>query len=246
MTRGIKVVGGLIVLLLAIPLAVRFGPAHSQRIVRVNPRPSISSVAGSLTVVDRGKPWTPRWMEHGIPPTLHHTGRLPWIVADPQNPTRTWWFWPRVVQGALWMGTSDQQTVTWHPLLSGHSPGASWPTPVRQTIQWVHSLESGRGAIPASRIEPAGAFGADMSTVTGVTGWEASMEPTPRTIVMTWGLQQRKAQGLRFITMWHWQPTGWQCTMGILQHEPTVQLATRSETAAIPHPLPGWAVATKS
>lgn len=245
MTRGLKVGIELIVLLLTIPLVVQFWPTPDHSTAHVPSRHSKSLRTTSLRVADQATPWTRNWLQHAIPPLLHRAGGVPWIVSDPQHPTRTWWFWPKVVQGALWMGMSEQKGITWHPLGMGQTVGTSWPTPMRQTLQWVKSLDAGRGAIPPMRIEPTGAFRADMGTVTGMTGWEASMEPMPSTIVITWGLQQRQAKGLRFVTLWHWtSTTGWQCTEAILQPEPTAQLPARSQTASIPHPLPGWVDST--
>lgn len=245
-TRGIKVVLGLAVLVLLVPLVGHFWPMRSQPIAGVGGRQPISVASRTLTVNDGKRPWTTAWMQQGIPAPLIAPGEVPWIVADPQHPTRTWWFWPRWIHGALWMGTLQHQVIQWQPVQIGQSPLSSWPSPVRHMVEWAHSLETGQGSIPTNRVEPPGAFVADMGTVTAVTGWEASMEPTPRTMVLTGGLVQNHRHGLRLITLWHWSHAdGWICTLIVLTPEPMSSLP-QPTWAMQKTRLPGWVSVTRN
>lgn len=188
--------------------------------------------------------WSPKWVADGIPTRLGQPNLVPSIVANPANPRLTWWFWPQVQDGQVWFGVAHGRGVAWRGVsVRDMAPLSSLPVPVRATAQWVTTLKSGRGSIPGMRTEPAGAFLADMGSVTGVTGWDAAMEPEPRTIVVTWGLTRQHGTGLRLITLWHWQPgLGWQCILAVLQNEPTVQLADTGMLHGMPSRLPGWAV----
>ena len=193
---------------------------------------------------DAAPMWSPQWVDNGIPIRFRQSGRVPSVVADPANPRLTWWFWPQVQDGQVWFGLAQDRGVAWHGVpVRDMGQVSSLPVPVRATAKWVTALKSGRGPMPGMRTEPAGAFLDDMGSVTGVTGWEASMESEPRTIIVTWGLTRQHGTGLRLITLWHWQPRlGWQCTLGVLENEPTVPLADGSLTHEMPIPLPGWAV----
>ena len=193
---------------------------------------------------DAAAMWSPQWVDDGIPIRFRQSGRVPSIVADPADPRLTWWFWPQVQDGQVWFGVVQGRGVAWHGVsVRDTAQMSSLPVPIRDTAQWVTTLESDRGPMPRMRTEPPGAFMADMGSVTGVTGWVAGMESESRTIVVTWGLMQQHGTGLRLITLWRWQPrVGWQCTLVVLQNEPTVQLANEGMPHGMPGRVSGWAV----
>jgi len=186
-----------------------------------------------LHVHDTATPWSSSWVTDGIPKHWRFAPEVPSIVVDPVNLSETWWFGPQVPNGHVWFATSQGSQVTWKRLsFQDMAHAAALPLPVRLAAGWVRMLETGEGVIPTLRMEPAGAFLADMGTVAGVTGWAASMEPTPGTIVMTWGLRQRGGRALRLVTLWQWQLSqGWQCQLVVLQPEP--------ETSRIMTPMGG-------
>ena len=192
--------------------------------IPLKPRAATAEVMRHIN--DPATPWSSSWVVDGIPKRWRSSHDVPSMVVDPADLHRIWWFWPPVQNGRVWFATSQGSLVTWHPLsLRDMAHAAILPMPLQVTAQWVMTLETGQGAIPTMQMEPAGAFLADMGSVTGVTGWEARMEPTPGTIVVTWGLRQRVSTGLRFVTLWHWQAShGWQCVLGILQKEPQPSL----------------------
>lgn len=230
-------------ILLAGPLVVsglRRSPTEGQ----AHERHGVATQVMTAYEADAAAMWSPQWVAGGIPVRFRQSGRVPSIVADPANPRLTWWFWPQVQDGQVWFGVAQGRGVAWHGAsVRDMAQLSSLPVPVRATAQWVTTLQSGRGPMPGMRTEPAGAFLADMGCVTGVTGWEAAMESKPWTIVVTWGLTRQHGSGLRLITLWHWQPgLGWQCTLAVLQNEPTVQLANEGMLHGMPSPFPGWAV----
>ncbi|NMP23480.1 hypothetical protein [Sulfobacillus harzensis] len=239
---GRIIIGGL----LAGPLVVsglRRSPTEGQALKRHGAATQVMKAYQA----DAAAMWSPQWVADGVPVRLRQQRLAPSIVADPANPRLTWWFWPQVQDGQVWFGVGRGRGVAWHGVsVRDMAQMSTLPQPVRATAQWVTTLESGRGPMPGMRTEPAGAFMADMGSVTGVTGWEAAMESQPRTIVVTWGLTRPHGTGLRFITLWHWLPRlGWQCTLGVLQNEPTVQLANGGMPHGVPSRLPGWAISPK-
>ncbi len=169
-------------------------------------------------------------MVEGVPARWRHLGILPSVITDPADPYRTWWFWPRVRQDRVWFAVSQDQHVSWQATtVQALAQSSTASLPLRVTAQWVMTLETGRGVMPAMEMEPTGTFLADMGALTGVAGWMASMGSTPHSLVLTWGLRGRVHTGLRLVTLWRWRPqSGWHCTLGVLQSEPSTALAVPS------------------
>ena len=208
--------------------------------IPLKPRAATAEVMRHIN--DPATPWSSSWVVDGIPKRWRSSHDVPSMVVDPAHLHRIWWFWPPVQNGRVWFATSQGSLVTWQQLsLRDMAHAAILPMPLQVTAQWVMTLETGQGAIPTMQMEPAGAFLAYMGSVTGVTGWEAGMEPTPGTIVVTWGLRQRVSTGLRFVTLWHWQfSQGWQCVLGIFQKEPQTSLVVPPMASERVPLLPGW------
>lgn len=218
--------------------------AHRESTVhRISLKPRAATAEVMRHINDPATPWSSSWVMDGIPKPWRSSHDVPSMVVDPAHLHRIWWFWPPVQNGRVWFATSQGSLVTWHSLsLRNMAHATILPIPLQVTAQWVMTLETGQGAIPTMQMEPAGAFLADMGSVTGVTGWEARMEPTPGTIVVTWGLRQRAGTGLRFVTLWHWQVSqGWQCVLGVLQKEPQPSLVVPPMASDGVPWLPGWA-----
>ncbi len=202
-----------------------------------------AQVQGILHVHDTATPWSSPWVTDGIPKHWRSAHEVPSIVVDPVHLSETWWFGPQVPNGRVWFATSQGSQVTWKRLsFQDMAHAATLPLPVRLTAGWVRTLETGEGVIPTLRMEPAGAFLADMGTVTGMIGWAASMEPTPGTIVVTWELRQRGGRALRLVTLWQWQLSqGWQCQLVVLQPEPERSRIMTPMGRDTVLSLPGWA-----
>lgn len=198
--------------------------------------PSVRTIA----VKDVLRPWTASWITAGLPSMLQHQRGAPWVVADPSRPSRTLWLWPTVSHGALWMGIPQGSEIRWYPWKMGKALPPAWPDPLRQTYAWVRTLETGHGFVPATRVEPLGAFMEDIGTVTSIAGWAAAMQPTTRTIVLTWELTQAGHHGLRLISEWHWRK-GWACQLLVLEREPKAGRLPVPPGQGIPPWLPGWA-----
>ena len=178
--------------------------------------PSMTRSFRAITVKDTLRPWTASWATAGLPSMLQHQRGAPWVVADPSRPSRTWWLWPTVSHGALWMGISQGSEIRWYPWKMGKAPPPAWPEPLRQTYAWVRALKTGHGSMPVTRVEPLGAFMEDIGTVTSIAGWAATMQPTARTVVLTWELTQSGHHGLRLISEWQWRK-GWECQLIVLE-----------------------------
>lgn len=231
----------LVAMLLAGPLLVwahRHAPGH-----RILLQDHTATVESMVHINDPATPWSSSWIGDARLKRWRLTPDVPSVVVDPAHLHRIWWFWPPAQHGHVWFATSQGSAVTWQRRsMREMTHAAILPMPIRVTAQWVMTLETGQGAIPTMQMEPAGAFLADMGSVTGVTGWEARMEPTPGTIVVTWGLRQRAGTGLRFVTLWHWQVSqGWQCVLGVLQKEPQPSLVVPPMASDGVPWLPGWA-----
>lgn len=229
----------LMALVLAGSLVLKAGHSETLRASQQSP-PSMTHSFRATTVKDTLRPWTASWVTAGLPSTLHHQGGRPWIVADPSWPSRTWWLWPTVSHGALWMGISEGSKVRWYLWKMGKVLPPAWPEPLRQTYAWVRTLKTGHGSMPATRVEPLGAFMEDIGTVTSISGWAATMQPTARTIVLTWELTQTSHRGLRLISEWQWRQ-GWECQLIVLEREPKAGLLPAPPARGIPPWLPGWA-----
>ena len=224
---------------LAGSLVLKAGHSETLTASQQSP-PSMTHSFRATTVKDTLRPWTASWVTSGLPSTLHHQGGRPWIVADPSRPSRTWWLWPTVLHGALWMGISEGSKVRWYPWKMGKALLPAWPEPLRQTYAWVRTLKTGHGSMPATRVEPLGAFMEDIGTVISISGWAATMQPTTRTIVLTWELTQAAHQRLRLISEWQWRH-GWECQLIVLEQEPKAGRLPVPPGQGIPPGLPGWA-----
>ena len=192
----------------------------------------------SIVLADTATPWSSSWMVDALPAGWRHTGVLSSVIANPADPRRTWWFWPRVRKDRVWFAVGQKKHVTWRvTTVRALAQSSTVPVPLRVTAQWVMTLETGRGLMPAMEMEPPGAFLADMGAMTGVAGWMASMGPAPHTMVLTWGLRGRANTEFRLVTLWRWRTRlGWHCTLGVLHPEPTTSLAVPS----IPWDLRRW------
>lgn len=184
----------------------------------------------TISLVDNAPPGSAAWVLDGVPTRWRHRGILPSVITDPADPHRTWWFWPRVQQSRVWFAVSQDHRVRWQAsTVKALARSSSVPVPLRLTAQWVMSLETGHGVIPAMETEPTGAFLTDMGMATGIAGWMASAGPTPHSLVLTWGLRGQANTGLRLVTLWRWgAQSGWQCTLGVLQSEPSMALTVPS------------------
>ena len=140
------------------------------------------------------------------------------------------------------MGISQGSEIHWYRWKSGKALPPASPEPFRLTYAWIRTLETGHGSVPATRVEPLGAFMEDIGTVTSISGWAATMQPTTRTIVLTWELTKAAHQRLRLISEWQWRQ-GWECQLIVLEREPQGgQLPVPLPPArGIPPWLPGWA-----
>ena len=201
--------------------------------------PAMTSALRPIAVTDRRRPWTAPWVTAGLPSTLRRQGGSPWIVADPSQPLKTCWLWPRVADGALWMGLSQGSAIRWYPWKISQDLPPAWPEPFRQSYTWVRTLETGHGSVPATRVEPLGAFLESTGAVTGISGWAETMQPTTRTIVLTWELTERAHRGLRLISEWQWQQM-WVCQLIVLEREPLAGPLPIPPPQGIPPWIPGW------
>ena len=138
------------------------------------------------------------------------------------------------------MAIADGSEVRWYPWKIRQALPPAWPEPFRESYAWVRTLETGHGSVPATRVEPLGAFMEDIGTVTGIAGWAATMQPTPRTIVLTWELTQAAHHDLRLISEWQWRQ-GWACQLIVLEREPKAGRLPVPPAQEIPRWLPGWA-----
>ena len=235
----LRAVIALMALVLVGSLVLKAG--HPETLIGSHPSPpSRTPSVRAITVKDTLRPWTASWVTAGLPSTLQHQGGIPWVVADPSQPSRTWWLWPTVSHGALWMGTSEGSEIRWYPWKIGKAPPPAWPEPFRQSYAWVRTLETGHGSVPTTRVEPLGAFMEDIGTVTGIAGWAATMQPTARTIVLTWELTRSGHHGIRLISEWQWRK-GWECQLIVLEREPKAGQVPVPPAQGIPPWLPGWA-----
>ena len=231
-------------LLLAGSLVLKAG--HPDTLTGSHPSPpSMTRSFRAITVKDTLRPWTASWATAGLPSTLQQQRGAPWVVADPSRPSRTWWLWPTVSHGALWMGISQGSEIRWWPWKIGQALPPAWPEPLRQSYASVRTLETGHGSVPATRVEPLGAFMEDIGTVTSISGWAATMQPTTRTIVLTWELTQAAHQRLRLISEWQWRQ-GWACQLIVLEREPKAGRLPVPPGQGIPHGSPDGREADKA
>ena len=179
-----------------------------------------------ISLVDDAALGSSAWFVDGLPARWRHWGIRPSVITDPADLHWNWWFWPRVQQSRVWFAVSQDHRVSWEAsTVKALTQSSTVPVPLRVTAQWVMTLETGRGVMPTMDTEPTGAFLPEMGMATGVTGWMASVGPTPHSLVLTWGLRGPANTGLRLVTLWHWgAQSGWQCTLGVLPSEPTTAL----------------------
>ena len=137
------------------------------------------------------------------------------------------------------MGISQGSEIRWYPWKMGKALPPTWPEPLRQTYAWVRTLKTGHGPMPATRVEPLGAFMEDIGTVTSIAGWAATMQPTTRTIVLTWELTERAHRALRLISEWQWRQR-WVCRLIVLEQDPTAGQLPIPPSQGIPPWIPGW------
>lgn len=220
------------------PLVAIWGHPHPQLNPPVTRRHSAGKFGpATLSLVDDASPGSSAWVLDGVPARWRRRGILPGLITDPADLHRVWWFWPQVQQSRVWFAVSQDHRVRWQASsVKALAQSSTAPGPLRVTAQWVVTLETGHGVMPAMKTEPTGAFLTDMGSMTGVAGCMASVGPTPHSLVLTWGLRGQADTGLRLVTLWHWgAQSGWQCYLGVLQSEPSTALAVPSIPWDLPH-----------
>ncbi len=198
---------------------------------------------GSLIAIDANRPWTPQWIENGVPADLKSQdagGWAPWIAVNPQNIHETWWVWPLTVHNTMYFGRSHGSSIWW--VKANIASPRGLPIPWREMLIWTHDFVQ-RQAPPSVPISPSSQAWHMGNSHEHVTGFMMAMLNRPKTLALGVLLKVPGHGWIQLVGLWQWQHR-WVPRYLIINPQPAILNTANLITPprhGLPLPLPPWA-----